>query len=75
MTDQELITPWEKLPYPVAEYYNGKTHFWEICKIVSFVSDSGLKETLNYWLIINKFGELKTIYNHKNVRFSKLQAE
>lgn len=65
------LTPWENLPYPTCEYYNSKTGFWEVCKLVSFVSDTGLKTTINYWVIINKFGEIKQIQNYKNVRFSK----
>jgi hypothetical protein len=69
--DNKDLTPWQNLPFPTAEYLNTHTGFWEVCKIVGFCSDSGLKSTINYWVIINKFGKIKHIIKHDNVRFSK----
>lgn len=73
--DYSRLTPWENLPFPTAEYYNIKTGYWELCKVVGFCSDTGMKTTINYWVIINKFGETKQIIKHSNVRFSKYSEQ
>ena len=66
--DNIELTHFNQLPYPVAERRNLKDKTWEKCKVVKLCEENISNGSVNYWVVITIFGDVKKVHI-EDVRF------